>query len=208
MGADENRILLTGTVKEPLCYSHRIYGEDFYSFSVTVRRRSGNADHLMIMVSERLLRQAPSPGDRCTVEGQIRTYNECREGRNHLKVLVFCSRLRVDCGDERISGTDQNELTLSGFVCRTPYYRISPLGREICDIMVASNRIHGKADYIPCITWGRNARFCAELQVGTNLRIMGRFQSRVYRKVLESGASQMRTAYEVSAVSLEVIGKK
>ena len=188
MNADSNRIILAGTVEQPLCYSHRIYGENFFHLMLAVRRRSGNVDYLPVTVSERLITHSPVTGERCRIEGQIRTYNE------------YCESEEV-----RIPMYDRNEVDLAGFICRTPYYRVSPLGREICDIMLASNRTHGKSDYIPCITWGRSARFCANLEVGSAVQLKGRFQSRVYRKALADGRSELRTAYEVSVVMIEMI---
>lgn len=205
MNAENNKIVLVGTVEQPLCYSHRIYGENFFSLMLAVRRKSGNVDHLPVTVSERLITRSPVIGDRCRVEGQVRTYNEFCDMKNHLRIIVFCREIQFSDEENKIPGTDRNEVFLSGFICRTPYYRVSPLGREICDIMLASNRIHGKSDYIPCITWGRSARFGAELGVGTAVNIKGRFQSRVYRKILPDGSSELRTAYEVSVIMVEVV---
>lgn len=205
MNAENNKIVLIGTVEQPLCYSHRIYGENFFSLMLAVRRKSGNVDHLPVTVSERLITRSPVIGDRCRVEGQVRTYNEFCDMKNHLRIIVFCREIQFADEETKIPSVDRNEVFLSGFICRTPYYRVSPLGREICDIMLASNRIHGKSDYIPCITWGRSARFCAELGVGTAVNIKGRFQSRVYRKILPDGSSELRTAYEVSVIMVEVV---
>ena len=205
MNADSNRIILAGTVEQPLCYSHRIYGENFFNLMLAVRRRSGNVDYLPVSVSERLITHSPVTGERCRIEGQIRTYNEYCDMKNHLRVIVFCREIQFESEEVRIPMYDRNEVDLAGFICRTPYYRVSPLGREICDIMLASNRTHGKSDYIPCITWGRSARFCADLEVGSAVQLKGRFQSRVYRKALADGRSELRTAYEVSVVMIEMI---
>lgn len=205
MNSDNNRIILTGTVEQPLCYSHRIYGENFYDLMLAVQRRSGNTDHLPVTVSERLITHSPAIGERCCIEGQVRTYNEYSDMKNHLRVIVFCREIQFEDGEKRIASYDRNEVDLTGYICRVPYYRVSPLGREICDIMLASNRTHGRSDYIPCITWGRSARFCTDLDVGSAVRFKGRFQSRIYRKLLPDGSTELRTAYEVSVIMIEVL---
>jgi primosomal replication protein N len=204
MNSENNRIVLNGTVEEPLCYSHRIYGENFFTLMLGVRRRSGTVDHLPVTVSERLVNHNPVTGERCMIEGQIRTYNEFYDMKNHLNIIVFCREIHFNDEDVKISSYDRNDVTLTGFTCRKPYYRVSPLGREICDIMLASNRIHGKSDYIPCIIWGRNARFCSKLEIGASVSIKGRLQSRVYKKITEDGSTELRTAYEVSAGTVEI----
>lgn len=205
-GNDSNRICLSGKVKQTPVYSHTAYGEDFFTFPLTVVRRSGVADEINVMVSERLFGAGISDMSRLTeaerigVTGQIRTYNE-RDGQTtHLRILVFARAIET-CGAD---GFDGNSLTLDGFLCRDPVYRRSPLGREICDLLLAVNRSYGKSDYIPCIVWGRNAVCASSLVTGDHIRLSGRFQSRRYRKKLGADSYEMRTAYEVSANLLEL----
>ncbi len=231
MNNESNRILLVGSVAEELTYSHRIFGENFYNFKVSVTRKSGVPDVLPVTSSERLLPEEVKAGDRCALSGQIRTYNESDGEKNHLKIVVFCREIsfagseeegnecdrkvigRICAGIKRYSEcrqedhdadtNDKNDVLLEGFLCRQPYYRVSPLGREICDIMLAVNRIHGKSDYIPCIAWGRNARFVSTLDVGSKLTLRGRLQSRNYKKTLPDGSCELRIAYELSVMSIE-----
>ena len=170
-------------------------------------RRSGRQDEIRVLISRRLLDIAGLSAERgsfVTVQGQIRTYNQRDADKMHLRVFVFCHRIggcgRSECGD--------NSVTLEGFVCRQPVHRISPLGREICDVMLAVNRRYGKSDYIPCIIWGRSAAFAASLPPGSRIRVNGRFQSRDYRKQTAGGAYEMRTAYEISVSSIETPEEK
>lgn len=201
---NNNKIIITGTVEEGLCFSHRAYGENFYNFRVSVKRKSGNTDSLPVSVSERLILHYPVKGERCEIEGQIRTYNEFYDMKNHLNIVVFCQSIHFENDNIKLLPYDRNEAVLNGFICREPYYRNSPLGRQICDIILAVNRIHNKSDYIPCIAWGRNALFCSKLSVGTSVKFTGRLQSRLYRKQLPGGETEYRTAYEMSAIMIEM----
>ncbi len=193
---------LRGTMLCPVEYSHKSYGEAFYYFLLGIERKSGYRDEIRIMVSERLIwNQNPKPDDRIFIVGQIRTYNENREGKNRLNVVVFAREfylLDPEDGEE-----DENNVQLEGYLCKAPIRRISPLGREICDMMLAVNRMYNKSDYIPCIAWGRNAGYAGGLSVGTCIRISGRIQSREYRKKDEEGNFLIRVAYEVSIVKIE-----
>lgn len=201
-GEDKNRIVLSGRVVQEPVYSHTAYGEDFFIFRLSVVRRSGKADEINVMVSQRLFAfcgSSPRHGESVRVRGQIRTYNEHADGKMHLRVLVFCRDI-APCTDEIC---DENSLVIDGFLCRPPVRRTSPLGRELCDLMLAVNRPYGKSDYIPCIVWGRNASFAASLTVGCRVRLSGRFQSRDYRKLTSCGEYEMRRAYEVSANMIE-----
>jgi single-stranded DNA-binding protein len=196
---DENRVVLTGRVVSELEFSHKTYGECFYSFKLGVERRSGYEDVVPVMVSERLIWNMDiQPGCGISAAGQIRTYNQQEDGRNRLIIVVFAREL--GWADD---GPHVNKVMLEGFVCKKPVRRTSPLGRELCDIMLAVNRLYNKSDYIPCIAWGRNAVYGGGMDVGTKLYIEGRLQSREYKKYDEDGNPDIRTAYEVSVVRLE-----
>lgn len=205
-GEEKNRIALSGeVVKEPV-YSHTAYGEDFYIFQMSILRKSGRQDDINVILSHRLFGASGCRlelRERVRVRGQIRTYNEHEEPKMHLRVLVFCREL-MPCEE---GGCDDNSLVLDGFICRTPVRRTSPLGRELCDLMLAVNRPYGKSDYIPCIVWGRNAAFAASLDIGCRIRLSGRFQSRDYRKINLHGEYEIRRAYEVSANMIESLSE-
>ena len=201
-GEEQNHILLSGRVISPPVYSHTAYGEDFSVFRMASVRRSGTADEINIVTARRLLLSgefSTEPGSRIRVAGQVRTYNERSGQKMHLRVLVFGRRI-AKAEDEVC---DENDLILDGCVCCSPVGRISPLGRRICDLLLAVNRPHGKSDYIPCVVWGRNAERAASLSTGDRVRVAGRFQSRNYRKRLSPEEYEMRTAYEVSVNMLE-----
>ena len=201
-GLETNSALLIGVVLSPPAISHKSYGETFYSFSVGVDRKSGYRDIIQVIVSERLIWNLEiKPCDQVEILGQVRTYNEELEGRNKLNVVVFAREFR--CCEEDIKIEHENKINLEGFICKKPIGRISPLGREICDIMLAVNRMYNKSDYIPCIAWGRNAGYASNLSVGTKISITGRIQSREYRKRDAEGNITVKTAYEVSILKLE-----
>jgi single-stranded DNA-binding protein len=201
-GLETNSADLVGVVLSQPTISHKSYGETFYNFSVGVDRKSGYRDVIQIIVSERLIWNLEfDPGDLVEILGQIRTYNEEQEGRNKLNVVVFAREFKRCDDDPRIE--HENRINLEGFICKKPIGRISPLGREICDIMLAVNRMYNKSDYIPCIAWGRNAGYASSLTVGTKISVMGRIQSREYRKRDPEGNITIKTAYEVSILKLE-----
>jgi single-stranded DNA-binding protein len=203
-GLETNCALLIGVVLSPPAISHKSYGETFYSFSVGVDRKSGYQDVIQIIVSERLIWNLEfQPGDFVEILGQIRTYNEEQDGRNKLNVVIFARDFKR-C-DESLRLEHENRINLEGFICKKPIGRISPLGREICDIMLAVNRMYNKSDYIPCIAWGRNAGYASNLSVGTKISITGRIQSREYRKRDNDGNTWVKTAYEVSILKLEAL---
>lgn len=200
-GFETNNTELLGTVRSGLTESHKSYGETFYHFILGVQRKSGYVDEIQIIVSERLIWNVRvEPGIRACVAGQIRTYNEMGDGRNKLNVTVFAREFRA-CSDEEVM--DENRVFLSGFLCKKPIQRMSPLGREICDLMLAVNRMYNKSDYIPCIAWGRNAGYAGGLDVGSGLTVTGRIQSREYRKKDEEGNLTVKVAYEVSILKIE-----
>jgi len=197
---DENRVELTGRLDSEPEFSHKTYGESFYTAKIAVTRKSGYDDCVILMISERLLCSMEiSKGDILTVTGQIRTYNQMVGEHNHLMIVVFVKSMEVVP-----EWTDMdNKVFLEGFICKETVRRTSPLGRELCDMMLAVNRMYNKSDYIPCISWGRNAIYSGELQVGDKIRLEGRLQSRKYRKYDENGAAIEKTAYEVSVIHME-----
>ena len=197
---ESNIAELCGAVLSELKFSHKTYGEILYTFVLGIERRSGYIAEINIMVSERLIfDNTPRPGDYVEIKGQVRTYNELSEGRNKLNVVVFAKEIYMS----ENFGYNENYVYLEGFLCKEPLKRTSPLGREICDLMLAVNRMYNKSDYIPCIAWGRNAGYAESLGVGTKLSVEGRIQSREYRKKLEDGTSEVRKAFEVSIVKIE-----
>ena len=209
---DNNHIILLGKVTSEKRFTHEIYGEKFFVFDLSVPRLSGSADVIPVTISERLLtNQDIEIGNKLEIEGQFRSYNSYMPGRNKLVLTVFTKDIRFleNLEDEIIAGKDviSNEVTLDGFLCKKPIYRKTPFGREIADILLAVNRGYNKSDYIPCIAWGRNARFCENMPVGTEVKIVGRVQSRAYEKKYEDGTVENKVAYEVSVSSLELANK-
>jgi len=211
---ENNHLVLVGKVTSDKTYSHEIYGEKFYIFDLEVPRLSKAIDVIQITVSERLLTNLSLEiGKKLAVEGQFRSYNSYQNERNKLILTVFAKDIIevVDSEemqeDEEKKETVTNEVILSGYVCKKPIYRQTPFDREIADLLLAVNRAYNKSDYIPCIAWGRNARFCQNLEVGTEVKIVGRVQSRKYEKKFEDGTSEVRVAYEVSISSMEIIDK-
>lgn len=204
-----NMITVVGTVVGSPDYSHSTGAEKFLKGLIRVNRTSGQSDLLPFMVSERL---APDwtlgDGDVVELNGQVRSFNVFNDpnGRSRLDVYIFVREIRYEhefSPQSEEAHPTKNIVTLSGRICKPPVYRVTPFGREICDMMLAVNRAFGKTDYIPCIAWGRTAKFAGNnLKPGDNVKIEGRFQSREYRKIKENGASETRTAYEVSAFNL------
>jgi len=209
---ENNQLILIGKVTSEKTFSHEIYGEKFYIFNLSVPRLSGNSDIIPITISERLLvEQDLIVGKNVTIEGQFRSYNSYQEERNKLILTVFAKEIKFseNQDDEFIPSKEcaSNEVILDGFICKKPIYRKTPFGREIADVLLAVNRAYNKSDYIPCIAWGRTARFCENMPVGTEVRIVGRVQSRQYEKKFEDGTAEARVAYEVSVASLEVVNE-
>ena len=206
---ENNHLILVGKVTSEKVFSHEIYGESFYVFNLEVPRLSGNADIIPITISERLiLEKELEIGDKVAIEGQFRSYNSYENEKNRLILTVFAKDIRYISEEEETSEKVSNEVTLVGFICKKPIYRQTPFGREISDILLAVNRAYNKSDYIPAIAWGRNARFCQNIEVGTKVKITGRVQSRNYEKKLPDGTTQTRTAYEVSISSLEIVNEE
>ena len=209
---ENNTLVLLGKITNEKVFSHEIYGEKFYSFDLSVPRLSGSADIIPITVSERLFKEDELVVDKkVRVEGQFRSYNSYENDRNRLVLTVFAKDIEfLENQDEEIVASKDlisNEVILVGYVCKEPIYRQTPFGREISDILLAVNRAYNKSDYIPCIAWGRNARFCSKMPVGTEIKVVGRIQSRTYEKKHEDGSVEQRVAYEVSVANLELVNK-
>ncbi len=212
---ENNYLTLVGKVTGEKEFSHEIYGERFYIFNLAIPRLSGNEDIIPITISERLIKEDTlQTGKKLLVKGQFRSYNSYENEKNRLILTVFAKDImEVEEKEEEENemvrkDTITNEVVLIGYLCKKPIYRQTPFGREISDILLAVNRAYNKSDYIPCIAWGRNARFCQNLEVGSQVKVVGRVQSRTYEKKFEDGTSQTRVAYEVSIGSLEVIEEK
>ena len=207
--SENNHLILVGKVVSEKKYSHEIYGEKFYVFNMEVVRLSSTTDIIPITVSERLLTDIDlSIGKKLSVEGQFRSYNNYENEKNRLILTVFAKEITEVEDDEEEKNEITNEVVLIGYVCKKPIYRQTPFGREIADVLLAVNRAYNKSDYIPSIAWGRNARFCQNIEVGTEVKITGRIQSRTYEKKFEDGTSETRVAYEVSIASMEIVNKE
>ena len=190
-----NSVSLTGTVASDITFSHSVYSEEFLRFDLSVRRLSGSCDTLPIIMSKRLLDEV-DPSFPITLNGQLRSYNMMCDGKSRLILKMFVRSARpAECDDD-------NSVFLQGYLCKDPVYRTTPFCREISDMLLAVNRSYGKSDYIPCICWGRNARFCRNMEISQYLAVVGRLQSRAYEKRLEDGSVQERIAYEVSVSRL------
>ena len=198
---------MIGKVASEKKYSHEIYGEKFYVFDLEVLRLSSTVDIIPITISERLLTSINLDlGNNLKIEGQFRSYNNYENEKNRLILTVFAKEI-TEVDPEEVKDEVSNEVQLIGYICKKPIYRQTPFGREIADILLAVNRAYNKSDYIPCIAWGRNARFCESMEVGTEVKMVGRIQSRKYEKKHEDGSVEERVAYEVSIGSLELVEK-
>lgn len=195
-----NKIYLEGKVSSELEFSHEMYGEGFYTFNLDVMRLSDSVDTLNITVSERLLSNMKlEVGSEVIVEGQLRSYNKFIDGSNKLILTVFARNIEP-CVER---SKNPNEIFLDGYICKEPIYRTTPFGREIADVLLAVNRAYNKSDYIPTIAWGRNSRFCQTLNVGDNIKVWGRLQSREYQKKISENEVVKKVAYEVSISKME-----
>ena len=200
---ENNQVVILGEVVSRFEFSHEIFGEGFYMVDVKVPRLSDSNDIIPLMVSERLIDvEEDYCGQNIMVQGQFRSYNRHEERRNRLVLSVFARE--IEFVDETPESSQTNQIFLDGFICKEPIYRKTPLGREIADLLIAVNRPYGKSDYIPCICWGRNARFASSFTVGTRCEIWGRIQSREYIKKLSEEDAEKRVAYEVSVSKLEL----
>ena len=203
-----NQVTIAGEVVSEFTFSHEVYGEHFYIVNIAVCRLSNSYDVIPVMVSERLI-DVTSDYRGCVlqVSGQFRSYNRHEENRNRLVLSVF-AREAVLASQEDEDEQNPNHIFLDGYVCKHPVYRKTPLGREIADVLLAVNRPYGKSDYIPCICWGRNARFADKFEGGSHIQIWGRIQSREYQKKIAEDQYEKRVAYEVSVSKLEYIAEE
>ncbi len=193
-----NKVFISGQIISDAEFSHEVYGEGFYEMNVLVKRLSGQGDILPVTVSERLINDRDlKVGVTINALGQFRSYNKLVDGKSKLMLTVFVRELLDD-----VSAKNPNSIVLSGYICKPPIYRTTPFNREIADILIAVNRSYNKSDYIPCIAWGRNARFAKNLAVGERIAVSGRIQSREYQKRITDDDIRTLTAYEVSISKL------
>lgn len=204
---ENNKVTLSGEIVNNFEFSHEVFGEGFYTAILASERLNGKKDIIAIMVSERLVDvKADWTGRFVKVSGQFRSYNKHEGERSRLVLSVFVREFEEMGFENGIpNAPDSNRISLDGYICKPPIYRETPLGREIADILLAVNRPYGKSDYLPCIAWGRNARFASGLEVGTRLQIEGRIQSREYQKRISETESETRVAYEVSISKMKAV---
>lgn len=199
---ENNQVTINGEISGEFVFSHELFGEKFYVVDVLAQRLSGAYDAIPVTVSERVMDVSQNyEGQYVYVSGQFRSYNRHEETKNRLVLSVFAREIEFE---EKLMD-DVNQIFLDGYICKEPTYRKTPFGREISDMLVAVNRSYGKSDYIPCVAWGRNARYASGLDVGSHIQICGRIQSRQYVKKQDDGSAEERTAYEVSISKLEVV---
>ncbi len=197
-----NQAVVAGEIISDFTFSHEIFGEGFYMVDVLVNRLSDTTDVIPLMVSDRIVDVEESKiGQKIEARGQFRSYNKHEESRNRLVLSLFVREL-IYLDDEEVN-TRPNQIYLDGYICKAPIYRMTPLGREIADVLLAVNRAYGKSDYIPCICWGRNARFAGRLEVGEHVAVWGRIQSREYQKKTSEEDVIKKVAYEVSVSKME-----
>ncbi len=201
---ENNQVTVMGKIISGFTFSHEIFGEGFYMMDVEVARLSESYDIIPVMVSERLIDVDSSyEGEYVSISGQFRSYNRHEERKNRLILSVFARE--ISFVDELEESSRTNQIYLDGYICKEPVYRKTPLGREIADVLLAVNRPYGKSDYIPCICWGRNARYAGSFEVGAHCAVWGRIQSREYMKKLSEDQLEKRIAYEVSVSKLELL---
>ena len=201
---ENNQVTMIGEIVSEFEFSHEVYGEGFYLVDISVSRLSDSVDYIPLRVSERLVDVTQSYiGETISVSGQFRSYNRHEEKKNRLILSVFVRELEFV--DEIEDDIKSNQIYLDGYICKEPIYRKTPLGREIADLLVAVNRSYGKSDYIPCICWGRNARYASSFEVGSHVEVYGRIQSREYIKKIGEEQTEKRVAYEVSVNKIEFL---
>ena len=194
---NNNKVYLRGKIVSEPVFSHEVFDEKFSEFDLEVPRLSESSDTIPVTISERLIDKRIEINEIITISGQFRSYNKQTEGKSKLVLTVFVRE--IEPNDERMN---PNTIELNGFVCKEPIFRTTPFKREICDILLAVNRAYNKSDYIPCIAWGRNARFVRDMKVGEPLSIVGRIQSRIYQKKLSDDVIETKNAYEISIIKL------
>ena len=199
---ENNKVRIVGEIVGQFEYSHEVFGENFYIGQLKIERTSGILDFIPITVSDRMVDvSADWNGIFVEIEGSFRSYNKKDEEKRKLLLSVFVR----DFNQLENASYNDNDVELDGYICKEVIYRKTPLGREVADLLIAVNRPYGKSDYIPCIAWGRNAVYSAELEVGTRIKLYGRIQSREYAKRISGTETETRTAYEVSVSKLEVV---
>lgn len=199
-----NQVTIMGQVVTGFKFSHEVFGEGFYIMEVMVKRLSNTFDRIPLMISERLIDVAQDyVGKYIMATGQFRSYNRNEDQKNRLVLSVFVREISFI--EEEPDDSKANNILLDGYICKEPIYRKTPMGREIADLLLAVNRPYGKSDYIPCICWGRNARYISNFGIGEHVQISGRIQSREYKKKISDTEIELRTAYEVSVSKLEVM---
>jgi single-stranded DNA-binding protein len=202
-----NQVNIIGQVVSDFEFSHEIFGEGFYTFDIEVPRLSDAVDVVPVLVSERLIEVKENiVGKYVDIKGQFRSYNRQEDGKNRLLLTVFIREILV-LEDDKIT-RNPNYIYLDGYICKEPVYRTTPFGREITDLLLAVNRPYNKSDYIPCISWGRNARYAEDFSVGQHIRVWGRIQSREYQKKLSEEKVISRVAYEVSVSKIEIVDEE
>jgi primosomal replication protein N len=200
---DNNVVSIVGMPCSDLEFSHEVFGEGFYNLKLRIPRLSEHVDILPITISERLLVDFEVKEEKLIrIEGQLRSYNKIINGNNRLILTIFAREISEE-QEENVS--NPNQIFLDGFVCKEPVYRTTPFGREITDMLVAVNRPYRKSDYIPCIAWGRNARYSEKMKIGDRIKIWGRIQSREYQKKIDEETVVKKTAYEVSISKMDVM---
>ena len=204
---ENNRVCIIGEIVSEFTFSHEVFGEGFYIANVSVNRLSDMVDVIPLMISERLIDVTKDyRGMKIEVAGQFRSYNRHEGTKNKLVLSIFVRELRFLEDDEMPEEQSKsNQIFLDGYVCKPPIYRKTPFGREIADVLLAVNRAYNKSDYIPTIAWGRNSRFCQTLEVGDNIRVWGRLQSREYQKKISENEVVKKVAYEVSISKMEKV---
>ena len=201
---ENNQVSMMGEIVSEFQFSHEVFGEGFYMVELAVNRLSNYSDYIPLMISERLIdTEQDYTGQLIRVSGQFRSYNRHEEKKNRLVLSVFVRELEFL--DEIDENEKTNQIFLDGYICKEPIYRKTPLGREIADVLLAVNRSYGKSDYIPCICWGRNARFASGFTVGSHIQIVGRVQSREYVKRIDEENEEHRVAYEVSVSKVDLL---
>lgn len=207
MENSNNSINIGGRIHSEFVFSHEIYGEGFWLFDAEVGRLSEQSDILPVTVSERIIdKEKMNIGQPVRITGQIRSYNNYVEAerKNKLVLTIFARDIILP---DTVPSDGSNEVFLDGYLCKPAIYRTTPFGREISDLLIAINRLYNKSDYIPCIVWGRNARYAGKLQVGDHIRLWGRMQSRQYKKKLDDVTVLEKTAYEVSVSKVEIVNE-
>lgn len=190
---NSNKVFLSGTVKSEPVFSHESFGEAFYEVALSVPRLSDHTDTIPVTISEKLLSPNIKIGEKIAIKGQFRSYNKIEGSKSKLMLTVFVREL-IEFNETM----NPNIIEVTGYVCKTPVYRTTPFKREICDVLIAVNRSYNKSDYLPCIAWGRNARYVKNLEVGKKVALVGRIQSREYQKKDNNGEIVAKIAYEIS----------